>query len=227
MATTRCYQIHGGSCKNLVSVKGGYICSVGHGDNQVNNFQREVTIPSLNDLEAERSLDDKLMEAKDPLTPPDTLIHLSKDPDENVRFWVAGNRSTPLEALYALSEDKSSIVCQTVGWNPYTPLDLYVKLAKKGVPPYGFATNKHVDRLLGTIHFIDESPLVWGDVYLHRLTKRPKDTDATHPKTKLLIGYSFTKFAEASNNQYLISEYREKIQSLYPDDLELAEMVGY
>jgi hypothetical protein len=93
----------------------------------------------------------------------------------------------------------------------------------------GFTKEKEVGHLLREENFslLDEYPSAFGKAYLERLVSSPLPEDRSHPKTRLLIGYGFVKFAEASNDQYLISEYRKEIQSLYPGDQELAEMVGY
>jgi hypothetical protein len=93
----------------------------------------------------------------------------------------------------------------------------------------GFTKEKEVGYLLREENFslLDEYPSAFGKAYLERLVSSPLPEDRSHPKTRLLIGYSFVKFAEASGDQYLISEYRKEIRSLYPNDQELAEMVGY
>jgi hypothetical protein len=93
----------------------------------------------------------------------------------------------------------------------------------------GLTKDREIDHLLREENFslLDEYPSTFGKAYLERLVSSPLPEDRSHPKTRLLIGYGFVKFAEASNDQYLISKYRKEIQALYPNDLELAEMVGY
>jgi hypothetical protein len=335
MAITRCYQIHGGSCKNLVSVKGGYICSAGHGSKKANFSSPIAPLDGLDSsisLIDELSVDEKrtlakesssleLLEklardgdkdvrqrvaqnpsaspetleilagdenwgvrrgvaqnpsaspetleilagdenwgvrrgvAQNPSAPSKALGRLARDSNLDVRYWVARNPSASLEILEKLAGDRNWSVRRGVAENPSASLEIlgrlagdrnwgvrrgvaenssvsretYIKLAKEGITPMGFTKEKEVGYLLREENFslLDEYPSAFGKAYLERLVSSPLPEDRSHPKTRLLIGYGFVKFAEASNDQYLISEYREKIQSLYPDDQELAEMVGY
>jgi Leucine rich repeat variant len=49
--------------------------------------------------------DQKLLEAKDPNTPPKRLAQLAKDSEAKVRVVVAENPNTPPEVLMMLSQD--------------------------------------------------------------------------------------------------------------------------
>jgi hypothetical protein len=283
MAITRCYQIYGGSCKNLVSVKGGYTCSAGHGSKRSISSS---SIASLSGLDSsispidELSVDEKRTLAKgssslellgilakdenesvrqrvainpsaspetleilagdeseyirqrvaeNPSASPETLEILAGDENRYIRQWVAQNPSASPKALEILAGDGDKGVRQWVAENPSASSETYIKLAKEGITPMGFTKEKEVGYLLREENFslLDEYPSAFGKAYLERLVSSPLPEDRSHPKTRLLIGYSFVKFAEASGDQYLISEYRKEIRSLYPNDQELAEMVGY
>jgi hypothetical protein len=93
----------------------------------------------------------------------------------------------------------------------------------------GLTKDREIDHLLREENFslLDEYPSTFGKAYLERLVSSPLPEDRSHPKTKPLIGYCFTKLVEATNSENLIRMYRKEIQSLYPDDQELAEVVGY
>jgi hypothetical protein len=232
MAITRCYQIHGGSCKNLVSVKGGYICAAGHSGKR---SKPTPEIASLGKLDNPASVIDKLSVkdkeslARDASTPPSVLEELAKDRDWEIRQGVAENPSTPPSVLEELASDGNDRIRQRVAQNFFTPISALKILTKEGLVPTAFVRGKEVSYLLEGDNFslVDEYPDTFGHAYLDRLVTSPLPEDRLHPKTRLLIGYCFTKFAESSEKQYYITLYRKNIQALYPDDQELAEMVGY
>jgi hypothetical protein len=63
--------------------------------------------------------------ARNPNTPPETLILLAKDKNYNVRWRVAQNPNTPPETLALMAKDENSYVRSWVARNPNTPQ--YVK----------------------------------------------------------------------------------------------------
>jgi hypothetical protein len=258
MAITRCYQIHGGSCKNLVSVKGGYICAAGHSgkrskptpeiaslgklDNPASvidklsvkdkeSLARDASTPPsvLEELAKDRDWEIRQGVAENPSTPPSVLEELAKDRDWEIRQGVAENPSTPPSVLEELASDGNDRIRQRVAQNFFTPISALKILTKEGLVPTAFVRGKEVSYLLEGDNFslVDEYPDTFGHAYLDRLVTSPLPEDRLHPKTRLLIGYCFTKFAESSEKQYYITLYRKNIQALYPDDQELAEMVGY
>lgn len=62
--------------------------------------------------------------AADPKQSSRVLQLLANDPDELVRFQVAGNRSTPLEILEQLAKDPYNLVRSAVYLNPNIPREL-------------------------------------------------------------------------------------------------------
>ena len=64
-------------------------------------------------LEMEPCTDEEWMgAARDPLTTPEQLYKLSMDDDACVRYFVAGNRATPIEAITRLAHDDDDDVSE-------------------------------------------------------------------------------------------------------------------
>jgi hypothetical protein len=68
--------------------------------------------------------------AKNPNTPVDTLVELSKDEDRRTRAAVAKNPNTPDDILVELSKDEEVDIKECVAKNPNTPVDILVELSK-------------------------------------------------------------------------------------------------
>jgi hypothetical protein len=192
-------------------------------------YNPSVSPETLEILAGDRNWGVRQRVAENPSASPKTLEILAGDRNWGVRQGVAHNPSASPKTLEILAGDGNKDVRQRVAYNPSASREVHIKLAKEGITPMGFTKEKEVGYLLREENFslLDEYPSTFGKAYLERLVSSPLPEDRSHPKTRLLIGYSFVKFAEASNDQYFINEYMEKIRSLYPDDQELAEMVGY
>lgn len=61
---------------------------------------------------------------------PDILMSLSKDTHVSVRYYVAGNTSTPKQALLDLSKDSNYGVRSNVASNPNSPEEALINIKK-------------------------------------------------------------------------------------------------
>jgi hypothetical protein len=221
MATTRCHQIHGGSCKNLVSVKNNFVCAASHGANK--NVE-SLRFASLAKLPAK----DKENLAEKYSTPPEILDLLAKEKSIIVLRNVASNISTKPSTLETLAESNDKIVKFAVANNPSASRDTFIKLAQRAISPNGFTKKKTIDELIHELDLADQYPNTFGNAYLFRLLELRQPDDQWHKKVKLLIGYCYRQYSNSEGrDDWQASKYMEKIRSLYPDDQELAEMVGY
>jgi len=74
------------------------------------------------------TMSERIELAMNPNTSIETLIELSKDQSEEVRWGVARNPNTPVETLIKLSRDGSTIVRARVARNLNTPIETLAKL---------------------------------------------------------------------------------------------------
>ena len=58
------------------------------------------------------------------------IDRLSRDEDEDVRYWVARNRNASAESLNRLSRDKDKYVRRGVALNPNTPIEILDQLSR-------------------------------------------------------------------------------------------------
>ena len=61
--------------------------------------------------------------------PPDLRAELARDPDTEVRSWVARNGTTPCDLLRHLARDTDETVRGWVAVNPVVPGDVMAQLA--------------------------------------------------------------------------------------------------
>ena len=70
-------------------------------------------------------------------TPVSTLEHLGRDEEKLVRWWVAGNKNTPSSTIEFLARDVDAVVRRVVAWNwektEKSTLELLVKDVDAGV----------------------------------------------------------------------------------------------
>ncbi len=83
--------------------------------------------------------------ARNPQSPPDILVPLSKHPSRQIRVPVAQNRSTPVETLRRLSNDEDSSVRWGLAINPNLPIDILYQFSAEDSPSLlaGVAANRH------------------------------------------------------------------------------------
>jgi hypothetical protein len=280
---TRCYEVNGGTCRNLVSLSNNYVCAASHGGGKGRGFPKEAipteslkysekqalaenpsTLPSiLSKLAKDRDINIQIATAINPNTPIDDLcslyersiykgtvevpIGLAQNPsigsylalrlfedyenDEDVLYFLSENPSTSSKILVKILVRNENLYSQGIARNPSANRKTHIYLAENGYLPIGFTKSKTIDELIAEVSLLDDMPLEFGLAFLERLTNEDQAIGAiNHPKTRLLLGYSYSKFAEVAINtgwNRAISKYREKIKTLYPDDQELAEVVGY
>ena len=102
------------------------------------NFQKlvwEITPPHLLPYEF------KLKLARNPNTPPETLVNLSRHKDWSVRCGVARNRNTPVKTLELLAQDENSDVRYNVAYNPNATEEILLTI--KAYEKYGHFVNCH------------------------------------------------------------------------------------
>jgi 3-methyladenine DNA glycosylase AlkC len=86
-------------------------------------------IMSKNEDITKLTLNEKCNQARDPNTPPKTLVQLATDEEWYVRYWVALNPNTPLKVLEHLAADENYWVREEVANNLNTPIKTLEQLA--------------------------------------------------------------------------------------------------
>ena len=120
--TQLCYQVNGGTCRNKVSAKNGYICAVGHrGRQDYSAAQINVSEPS-----------DKISLASSLDTPSHLLKKLANDRSITVKIALASNAAISLDIQTSLSKDLNERVRTNLLKNPNIASDIEVELCANG-----------------------------------------------------------------------------------------------
>ncbi len=125
MASQLCSEINGGSCKNKVSARNGYVCAAGHSDGSTANIARP-TIPISNMGQQDKedlvtSTEDKSLQ-----------LELFRTKERYVQEWLAENPSIDDDLQWKLFRSKELRVLISLAMNPSVVPDLQWELFNTG-----------------------------------------------------------------------------------------------